>query len=654
MMKYLLALALLFPVLSPAQSDRGNDSLIKLLSNSREDTNKANVLTQLCRNYMNSDGTLFALRTSELMTLSNKINWAKGKADAYNFLGIMEDDKTNYSKALDLYATAMVYAKQSGLELKTASIKNNIGLIYWKIGDQQKALGFYYDALRIFERIGEKKRQANVLSNIGLIHSSLKDEKKALEFQRRALALRIETKDDYGLASTYNNIAKSFTLESEEDSSMYYTRLAIAIQEKTGDDYGLGISLGNLGHSYGNIGLQDSALFYLNKSLLYRERAGDKLGMIFNYHVISELCRVSHKYALAIQSGEKALAIAREIDSRERISTVMRTLGQIYAETGNHKKAYEYLQVHDRYQVEMYDTFKNRQVAELAVKYEVGKKDLLIQKDKAELKNRQSEIANQQLKLSQRNTQLSLLAILLLGTGMTSYLFYNRYRLRQEGRLQQEIIKQQDIASRAIIEAEERERKRIAGDLHDGLGQLCSAIKMNLSSLEKQVAFNDKDAVLSFEKTVAMTDQACKDVRTISHRMMPNVLLKFGLATAVRDFLDKIDARRLQIHLDTFGLRERLDSNTETVLYRVIQETVNNVIRHSGADTLYIVLNKDEEGITATIEDNGTGFEVREMENFKGIGLRNIASRIEFLKGTVEFDSAKGRGTVVSVWVPSQ
>ena len=208
------------------------------------------------------------------------------------------------------------------------------------------------------------------------------------------------------------------------------------------------------------------------------------------------------------------------------------------------------------------------------------------------------------------------------------------------------------MSAKAIIEAEERERKRIAGDLHDGVGQLCSAIKMNLSGLSSQVTFKDKEAVLAYEKTLAITDEACKEVRSISHQMMPNILLKSGLTIAVRDFLDKIDARRIQVQLDTFGLNERLDSNTETVLYRVIQETVNNVIKHARGNKLYITLGKDEEGINATIEDNGIGFDVHDKDQFDGIGLKNIASRVEFLKGKVEFDSAPGRGTVVNVWIP--
>jgi signal transduction histidine kinase len=179
-----------------------------------------------------------------------------------------------------------------------------------------------------------------------------------------------------------------------------------------------------------------------------------------------------------------------------------------------------------------------------------------------------------------------------------------------------------------------------------------SAAKMNLSSIESRLDFNNEEDKIAFEKIVNLVDESCKEVRTVSHNMMPNALLKSGLSSAVKEFIDKIDSRVLQVNLYSEGLNERLDSNVETVLYRVVQECVNNVIKHSGASELDISLIKDADGIAATIEDNGKGFVVADKEKADGIGLKNIRTRIEYLKGTVDFDSAPGRGTLVAIHVP--
>ena len=179
-----------------------------------------------------------------------------------------------------------------------------------------------------------------------------------------------------------------------------------------------------------------------------------------------------------------------------------------------------------------------------------------------------------------------------------------------------------------------------------------SAAKMNLSAFESSLQLQDASQKMALDKVITLVDESCREVRSVSHNMMPNALLKNSLAAAVQDFIDKLDSKALNIHLYTEGLDQRLDSNTETVLYRVIQECVNNVIKHADANTLDISVIRDGDGISATIEDNGKGFDRQAADHRDGIGLKNILTRVEYLKGTVDFDSRPGQGTVVAVHVP--
>ena len=133
--------------------------------------------------------------------------------------------------------------------------------------------------------------------------------------------------------------------------------------------------------------------------------------------------------------------------------------------------------------------------------------------------------------------------------------------------------------------------------------------------------------------------------------MMPNALLKAGLTTAVREFISKIDEHKLKVNLGISGINERLDAQTETVLYRVIQESVNNVIKHAKASLLSIQLVKDSDGINLSIEDNGIGFDKNSTKN--GIGLENIKSRIALINGEIEYDTAVGKGTLVNIFIPN-
>lgn len=215
-----------------------------------------------------------------------------------------------------------------------------------------------------------------------------------------------------------------------------------------------------------------------------------------------------------------------------------------------------------------------------------------------------------------------------------------------------ELMRQQETAIRAVMEAEENERQRIAKDLHDGVGQMMSAAKMNLSAFESELRFNTEEQRKSFEKVISLVDESCREVRTVSHIMMPNALLKNNLGDAIREFTGKLNQKNLRVVVYTEGLDQRLDSNIETMLYRVVQECVNNTIKHAGASTLDISLIRDKDGISGTIEDNGKGYDSSDPEKLKGIGIKNISSRIDYLKGTVDFDSAPGRGTVVALHIP--
>ena len=286
----------------------------------------------------------------------------------------------------------------------------------------------------------------------------------------------------------------------------------------------------------------------------------------------------------------------------------------------------------------MYENASAEAVVEMKTKYETEKKERIIQE--------------QQFNLKKKNYFIITISALVLLGALLAWLFYNRTKLKQETKLQAAVLSQQQIAAAAILQAEENERQRIAKDLHDGVGQIMSAAKMNLSSFENDLQFKDEEQKLSFERIISLVDEGCKEVRSVSHQMMPNVLLKSGLGKAVAEFLDKIDQKVLKVNLHTEGLNEHIEATTEIVLYRVLQESVNNVIKHSGASELDLSLIKDADGISATIEDNGKGFDSKNLSEKAGLGLKNMKARVEYLKGTIDFDSSPGRGTLVAIHIP--
>jgi signal transduction histidine kinase len=284
---------------------------------------------------------------------------------------------------------------------------------------------------------------------------------------------------------------------------------------------------------------------------------------------------------------------------------------------------------------------------DLKSKYESDKKDI-------QIKETNLELTNTQLIADRRKVYSLILAFTILFTIVIAYLIYNRTRLKQQRQLDAELIKQQDLRGRAVLEAEEKERIRIARDLHDGVGQLLSAARMQVSGLDHLVKDANESNKSSFQNALKLLDDSVKEVRGVSHSMIPNALLRSGLVAAVREFVDRLSNERMKIDLQIVGLQERLEPQMETVLYRVLQEIVSNTVKYSQAQNLSIQLIRHEQEITLMVEDNGKGFNVAEVMNSEkaGIGIKNIISRVNYLNGEVIFDSSPNNGTTITVEIP--
>jgi two-component system NarL family sensor kinase len=208
------------------------------------------------------------------------------------------------------------------------------------------------------------------------------------------------------------------------------------------------------------------------------------------------------------------------------------------------------------------------------------------------------------------------------------------------------------IALQANQKLIEDERNRVAKDLHDGLGGLLSGVKLSLQSITGNIIISDQQAA-SLKRVLSQLDNAISEMRRVAHSMMPESLMRFGLVQAIEDFCYDINESKM-VHLNFYhhGLEQRLDSSAEITLFRVIQELVNNAIKHAAATNILIHLVKNENQLILTVEDNGTGFDVTNIKNSKGVGLSNIQSRINFLKGNLEIDSKQDIGTSFYITIP--
>lgn len=533
---------------------------------------------------------------------------------------------------------ALELARNNADSIAVAEIKRHIGVASYFMGKYDIAAKNYYESVAILENTDEKKKLAPVYNELGKLYRKTRDLDKAMENYDKAAAIFKQFRDTGGISMILNESGVVFEYKGDYKEALNRYTASMELAQKKGDSLSVSYSLSNIAGVYVIEKKFADAEKNLLRALRIRELLKDSFSIALTYSDLGVTMNGKGDYAKAILYLQKSNKLAESLQYVELQSNNYTELANISQKQGNYQEAYEYFLKRSHLRDSLFAMEKTKQIAELNAKYESAKKE--------------QQIQQQQNRIRMQNFLFVGIGGLILLTGLLIHSQYRRNKLRQETKMKTELMKQQEIAVKAVIEAEENERQRIAKDLHDGVGQMMSAAKMNLSAFESEINFTSNEQKQSLEKVIQLVDESCKEVRTVSHIMMPNALLKNSLAAAIHDFVNKLNNKTLRAHVHTEGLDERMDSNIETVLYRVIQECVHNAIKHAGATTLDISLIRDKDGISGTVEDNGKGFDVTDKENFEGIGLKNIITRIEYLKGTVDFDSAPGRGTVVAFHAP--
>jgi signal transduction histidine kinase len=255
--------------------------------------------------------------------------------------------------------------------------------------------------------------------------------------------------------------------------------------------------------------------------------------------------------------------------------------------------------------------------------------------------------------------------LLLVALGLLLFLFVlaiRFYQLKIEAHKlkadQERIIKEQKLKEvnahnkilqmNAMLQGQEAERIRIAKDLHDGLGALLSTVKFHFASVQKEI--NALAELKLYRKANDLLDSACTEVRRIAHNMMPDALSKLGLIQALEDLIEGLRLKGHKVLLETINMDKPLPDDIELMVYRIIQELINNISRHADASKIMVQLSLHDQQLFISVEDDGLGFDIHMAS--EGIGLKNLRSRVAYLGGTIEIESEPNIGTTTSIVIP--
>lgn len=294
----------------------------------------------------------------------------------------------------------------------------------------------------------------------------------------------------------------------------------------------------------------------------------------------------------------------------------------------------------------------SEKIADVEAKYQNEKKQ-------SEILQLEKNKKIQSLSIRQKSTLNYVLFASVVALLIVGFLIYrnllNRQRLaKQQEELQEQRIRElekdkQLVAVDSMLKGQEEERSRLAKDLHDGLGGLLSGVKFSLSNMKDNLIVTP-DNMAVFERSLDMLDTSIKELRRVAHNMMPEMLIKFGLDEALKEYSNNVTATKLlSVRYQSFGMTERLDSSTEIIIYRIVQELINNIMKHASASEALVQLIREENRLSVLVEDNGKGFDTSILENSRGAGWTNIKSRVDYLKGRLDVHSDPNKGTSVTI-----
>lgn len=640
----LLAIMLLCAVPSAAQSD-GLDSLKRLLRTEKDDSARVVLLSELAYNLSMVSPDSAQPYIDEEMALSQKLNIPRLIANALNDQALLCYHRGDITRSLAFNLRALDIRRTIGEPALIISSLNKIASCHSELGDQSKALQYNLEVLKLSEQIQNEQYIGITLGNIADVMLNTKRYDEAAKYLRRAINIAIANEDSARLGVACHEMASAFDGLKQFDSAYHYQRTAIAVLESVSPD------LNSLSRAYNNMAfllrvmMRDAeALPYYKKALQLALEQDNGDNICFYAANVGSILVDLRSLDSARHYLRFALSRHQPGFSLRTLKTAFASMGNYYILKGNADSAITYYNRYTAVSDSMYSEESLRQINELHTRYETEQKEL-------QLQHLNDKNTIMQLSIFRKNVAIGAISAAFILALVLGVLFYKRYKLKQQARLQAEILKQKQLASEAVIAAEEYERKRIAGELHDGIGQMFSVVKMNLSGIADRtgISGNDKDLL---DKTIKLVDESCREVRSISHQMMPNVLNETGFTAAINQFVDKIDSHSLEVTLDVTGFDRKIPGNVEAVVYRIVQECVNNVIKHAQASHLDIQIHNEGDHISATIEDNGKGFDTSLLQTSGGIGVKGMMARVEFLGGKMEYDSAPGKGTVVAIHIP--
>jgi signal transduction histidine kinase len=635
------------------QDKKIQDSLLAIAYKQNPDTSSVKAFQAIQRNFFNTGLYDSAFKYAHKnFALTKKLNDKKAIAKAQYALGLIFTNLTLYDSARYYIAAAETEALQIKDSFLLANCYNTLSMMQRYQADYNSSLTYALQSAALAEQSTDSsliKLLPKIYSNISAALIGENQFEKAITYTKKALQFTNYPDEQRYRILLHLSIADAYINLKQITAAKPYLDTAVLLTVKFNNRIIKMLTASTEGLYYDKSGEYKKALTAYHSAYQY---ADSNNNAYLKAEAADNLAAIYYKqknYTDASQFATEANKIALSVNHIKVAASTFNTLKNTAEAKGDYKSALYYAEQYKIYADSATNEATQKTTLSLESKYQSQKKE----KEIADLK-----IANAEKELTavKRNRLLliggiSAAAVMLLLGFMYRNSNNKKILAEKEQKLQKEQIKflegqQQVISLQSVVNGQETERTRIAKDLHDGLGGLFSTIKMYFSTLQHEQETLKGNTL--FEKSYQLIDTASDEVRRIAHNMMPEVLAKLGLIPAIQDMCSNISSGKLiKVKLQSYGMEQRLNTNTEIMLYRIVQELLSNIIKHAHATESIVQFNKDDSRLMVTIEDNGIGFKLQEVDDKQHSGLEIIKSRVNYLHGNISIDSKEKVGTTV-------
>lgn len=629
------------------------DSLNQIAT-TQQGAEKAETLRMIAYNYSESDINIsknyLYKALSEIDSVSEPELWGA----IYSNLGIVYENLQQLDSVEFVYHKALSVArlikdKDSAL---MATVYFNLAGLYVQKADYPKATTYAVNSLRIREnnlRLPRRNSGSDtmyvasgysLLGNIKMLRGEYAESKSAYQV---AYQLYDELGKEAYKMLPLANLGICAKYEEKYDSALIFMHRSREIAEELGYPSYMANVYNNIGQVYAKLSNWKEAKSYYEKALVNYEKAEDKVKQIKVRAYMGNLELAQNNVQAAINILESCVSDLDQLEASEDKQSILTDLAEAYEANGNYQQALIFAKKGEEIRKEILNREKEKDIATIETAYETEKKEQRIREQ------------SQKLEAEQARNRVILIASFSIGVLLcvVFLLTWIRSRLNQKVRMGELLAAQQQRRFAAVIGAEEKERKRIARELHDGLGQLLATARMNVAGLDDVMEQGDQEDQKIYHTSLELIDEACGEVRTISHNLMPSALLHAGLVPALRDLCRKIEVPgKMKVEFSASEVLGNLDEAYEINIYRIVQELIGNTIKHSGATSIALKLKPSPTHLEIILSDNGKGLSQAQIENSDGIGWDNIQSRLEMLGGSLNLANHSNKGTSIELTIP--